>query len=449
MVLVIKDVTISSWEEAEPTCISELYVTSLNCKLPSGSFIVINGEDTCGSSSIVGRIMGTTSTDNVSLHDKALVNVFLPLHCCNQEKYWGDGSRRPKRQTERNIHNIPELFQTNEVASISSSDVDDIAFVFRPQIILEASFHAQGMANLFLLRHRAGGDMIPNEHCRPFHSSYGIIGSPNCIECYHAIAWNSIKRIRLELFRPLLRRAQTQGDVVRCYDKMYASPLFIEYLKHRVDQILVNELTDSKAKRRKVEAGVAVRTIVEKLTHRSLIRFETHDDMELLCKLFGETSIVAPRIKFPRVGESPVRLRENSVLNVFAPEEDRQFPFAEKTNRCGIDFILCGDQINCRLRFVRFIYHEDHSVDPVAVCDCPTPMLEDVIRMASDSTLEPPISTAEVSVGDTLIHEGALYDVVRFLYSGNVLCERRSRPELTVELMREDVLSGRSALLQE
>ena len=159
------------------------------------------------SAAYVLRILSTPSTSS-----QGNANVFRFMHNCH-EKYWPKGDR-PKRTMDKNLNNIPEIFQTNEVVAVTADEVHDLAFVFSEDVMRNLPFHAQGMSNLFMLRHRIGG-IIPEGHCRPFHSSYKIESSKFQIQCFPSLVWNSLKRLRIDLLKPLSRRGQAQGGLVR------------------------------------------------------------------------------------------------------------------------------------------------------------------------------------------------------------------------------------------
>jgi hypothetical protein len=109
----------------------------------------------------------------------------------------------------KNLWDLPEVVQVDEVRLIASNDIVNLAFVFTPAALRDSCnlfFACQGMAIAFIVRSRYQGlrlgalpmlTAVPPEHdCLPFPSSYV---ESRYFVCYSRRIWNSSMCLKLEM----------------------------------------------------------------------------------------------------------------------------------------------------------------------------------------------------------------------------------------------------------
>ena len=110
-----------------------------------------------------------------------------------------------------------------------------------------------------------------------------------------------------------------------------------------------------------------------------LLRLETKDDLDVLCKgLVGDMSLYEVRKRKPAV-ISPQKLQENDSLNVIIGSEHREEQFLSKTNAAGVHFFY--DKVQTLRIFVRYRrYQYRLSTETQMPINCPDEKLARIIE---------------------------------------------------------------------
>jgi len=137
-------------------------------------------------------------------------------------------------------------------------------------------------------------------------------------------------------------------------------------------------LTTKKRSLRVLEQGMLL-TAVRASYACELLRLETKDDLDALCKgLLGEMSLYEVRKRKPAV-ISPDRLQENDSLNVIIGSEHREEQFIMRTGETGVDFLF--DKVQTLRIFVRYKrYQYRLSTGTQMPINCPDEKLASIIQ---------------------------------------------------------------------
>jgi hypothetical protein len=163
------------WDQVEPPLIGNqlegraphsCYSNKLKVDLLPGTFVVIaatpeNASRRSGRDSMVARIVKAVAGE--SLQDSSEsglieVNIFRNIE---------DFGRRQEGISDSHIKHLPEIVQTTEVSVVATSQISNLAFVFKEASLQEDGadlfFTCQGMSNAFILRYRMNDTAVAED----------------------------------------------------------------------------------------------------------------------------------------------------------------------------------------------------------------------------------------------------------------------------------------------
>jgi hypothetical protein len=399
------------WDSVEPHWDDEngtsppfpCYSKTLKAFLIPGTFVILSSRNDTQHGCVVARIVRTTVNESSSTAPlrnslsatSVEVNVFQRLN--ELAATAAAGFVRPEFLAESHLRHLPEIVQTAELRVISSNDIMDIAFVFTKSALQDSSNMygtCQGMAHAFLLRFRCKLFLdippmlivVPDEHCRPFPSSYSSTANaaaqPPAVyfhDCFPRRTWNSLMCIKLEITKLLGRYSHLQG--LHCKDRCRLSNFSSEtwgYLRLQFEEIF-NDITcgvSTRIRRHRVnESGLVVKA-VQVHSSCTILRFETKTHLQQLCHVFGESTTVGQRCRLPKISV-PKPLWQNDIINVVSGSDVPEPVFNARTVCDGVDLEFDGcSTLFITVRYRRFSYTGSNSL-AVSVCD---PLLSALIR---------------------------------------------------------------------
>ena len=231
-------VTPFTWEKVEPqNCDSaeapgvRCYSRRLKADLLPGTFVLVliptsSSRDDAVDKSRNNHVMDATVARIVELKESCdpsaapgtcgssvEVNIFKRL---TELRKTQEDFMYPDPLDENNLRFIPEVVQTQEIRSISSNNIINLAFVFTMESLKDSCnlfSTCQGMTIAFLLRYRLSHDVamentqilledLPHGFCRPFPSSYA---HSQYHDCFPSRMWRSVICVKLETTKLLGR----------------------------------------------------------------------------------------------------------------------------------------------------------------------------------------------------------------------------------------------------
>ena len=344
-----------------------VYCQSVQAYLSPGTHVLFLVKETGEMVQKVGMIIGTRSKEQ---EGSALeINVLDPLA--------GAGLSIPAL-TDPARHNMVEVVQTQVSIWINPSQVRNIAFVFVESALAEehTTNGCQGIANVFLIRFRQDQSRV-GPSMKPFSSSHFEYHSS---DCYALRQFLFLDRLRTAFTKLLGRYSMLQGDFVRNDHSVTMLPENWQYLLLNIGRDCAQHmhLTTKKRSLRVLEPGMLL-TAVRASYACELLRLETKDDLDALCKgLLGEMSLYEVRKRKPAV-ISPDRLQENDSLNVIIGSEHREEQFIMRTGETGVDFLF--DKVQTLRIFVRYKrYQYRLSTGTQMPINCPDEKLASIIQ---------------------------------------------------------------------
>jgi hypothetical protein len=348
------------WERCVPRVTeSPVYCLSVQAYLSPGTHILFGDK--------VGTIIGTTTKEEgYSLE----INILDPLA--------GSGLSIPPL-TDVTTHNIVEVVQTSLCVWINPDLVRNIAFVFTESILVEdpTTNGCQGISNVFLIRFREDESRVDASIMKPFSCSHDEYYSS---DCYALRQFLFLDRLRTAFTKLLGRYSMLQGDFVRNDVSITMLPENWNYLLSNVG-VCGQECMHRTTKKRSIrvlEEGMLLKA-VRASYECELVRLETKDDLDLLCKgLVGDMSLYEVRKRKPAV-ISPEKLQENDSLNVIIGSNFREERFVRRTSEGGVDFLY--DKVQTLRIFVRYRrYQYRVSTETNRPINCPDEKLARIIE---------------------------------------------------------------------
>jgi hypothetical protein len=354
------------WERCVPRVTDcPVYCQSVQAYLSPGTHVLFGVKESGEMVQKVGTIIGTTRKEEGSSLE---INVLDPLA--------GSGLSIPAL-TDVTTHNIVEVVQTQVCVWINPDLVRNIAFVFIESILTEdhTTNGCQGIVNVFLIRFRNDQSRV-DPSMKPFSCSHDEYYAS---DCYALRQFLFLDRLRTAFTKLLGRYSMLQGDFVR-------NDISITMLPENWKYLLLNvgvcaqymHLTTKKRSIRVLEQGMLLKA-VRASYDCELLRLETKDDLDVLCKgLVGDMSLYEVRKRKPAV-ISPEKLQENDSLNVIIGSDYREEQFVRRTSEGGVDFLY--DKVQTLRIFVRYRrYQYRVSTETQMPINCPDEKLARIIE---------------------------------------------------------------------
>ena len=355
------------WERCVPRVTEcPVYCQSVQAYLSPGTHVLFGVKESGEMVQKVGTIIGTRTKEEGSLLQ---INVLHPFAVA--------GLSIPAI-TDTTTHNIVEVVQTQVCVWTNPDLVRNIAFVFIESTLAEdhTTNGCQGIANVFLIRFRQDQSRVDLASMKPFSCSHDEYPKR---DCYALRQFLFLDRLRTAFTKLLGRYSMLQGDFVRNDISITMLPENWQYLLLNVgDCAQYMHLTTKKRSIRVLQPGMLL-TAVRASYECELLRLETKDDLDVLCKgLVGDMSLYEVRKRKPAV-ISPEKLQENDSLNVIIGSDHREERFLSKTGEAGVDFLY--DKVQTLRIFVRYRrYQYRLSTETQMPIDCPDEKLATIIE---------------------------------------------------------------------
>jgi hypothetical protein len=386
------------WERCVPRVTEcPVYCQSVQAYLCPGTYVLFGVKESGEMVQKVGIIIGTrTNIEEGSLLE---INVLDPLA--------GAGLSIPAI-TDTTTHNIVEVVQTQVCVWIKPDLVRNIAFVFVESTLAEdhTTNGCQGIMNVFLIRFRQDQSRVDLTSMKPFSCSHDEYPKR---DCYALRQFLFLDRLRTAFTKLLGRYSMLQGDFVRNDISITMLPENWQYLLLNVgDCAQYMHLTTKKRSLRVLQPGMLL-TAVRASYECELLRLETKDDLDVLCKgLVGDMSLYEVRKRKPAV-VSPEKLKENDSLNVIVGSDHREERFVSKTSEAGVDFLY--DQVQTLRIFVRYKRYQYRlsTVTQMPIA-CPDEKLARIIeRLPSNMNSAP--EESEDDEDDHVVIDGSEFEI--------------------------------------
>eukprot|EP00978_Attheya_sp_CCMP212_P032532 scaffold127501_cov28-Attheya_sp.AAC.1 len=143
------------------------------------------------------------------------------------------------RVTKESCKYMTELFQTSKRVSIGSSDVVDLAFVFKETAIEAGGMMldtSQGVSNAYVIRYKDDGELIPANECLAFPSDYQAFDVTHDF-CYSHHIWSYLVRVNAEISRILGSASKSQSVSNRKRVKMGMDRMCWRYLVEKAAEV--------------------------------------------------------------------------------------------------------------------------------------------------------------------------------------------------------------------
>jgi hypothetical protein len=386
------------------------HISHYRAHLHVGTFVILHGE--------VRSVWRIVKFDD----EHVVVNQFVTVATAPI-------SIRPsiRRITDVSTRHMTEVIQTAKLITIEPNEVEDIAFVFKEAEVRggERGF-CQGMTNAFILRYKIlleeGEEVLElvlDRDCLPFPSDY-IGYRQQLSSCFPSSVWMHVSLIQQELARILGRTAEAaQGIFTKKLVKISMDQGMWTYLcfKALAGGCRGPQTVNVSVYKRITRPGMDLSKHVAR--HEcQLLRFETQSDLNILCSIFGESTIMNVRAKMPprrRPGEAATEreLNENDIINVIDGDIEREAQFLRYTNRDGLDFVYDSKvgTASMYVRYTMYVYgsNRDHlNVATQRYITRQRPLCLPVLDAAEEAALH----QVEVEIDSEFLHEGELFRVI-------------------------------------
>jgi hypothetical protein len=322
---------------------------------------------------------------------------------------------------------MTEVAQTAKLRTIEPDKVEDIAFVFKESEVNSGERGVcQGMANAFILRYKLtqeeGKEVLEpifDHECLPFPSDY-MAYKQQLSYCFPSSVWMYTCMIQEEISRILGRTAEAaQGIFTKKLVKITISQGMWTYLcyKAAAGGCRGVQTVNTTVYKRVLRPGMDLSKKSER--HEcELLRFETQSDLNVLCSILGESSIMNIRAKVPpmrRPGTNETgerELNENDIINVINGGIVRENPFLRYTNQDGVDLVFDSknERASLYLRYTMYVYGSNRlhkSVCSERFIKRQRPLCLPPLAAAQEAALQMVI----VDIDSEFIHNNQLYRV--------------------------------------
>ncbi|KAI2493462.1 hypothetical protein MHU86_8975 [Fragilaria crotonensis] len=421
-----------SWDRVEPHCEQNevpmaCYSRTLKADLLPGTFVLLaprntsietRSQDACMT---VARIVGA-ETSLPSSRTSVQVNIFKRLNDFSAT----EGFLHPRLLDENHLRHLAEIVQTQEIRTISSDEIMNLAFVFTMASLQDTSnlfYTCQGMTFAFVVRYRShlGNDQpilikLPDNCCLPFPSSYQ---NSRYHDCFPSRMWNSVICVKLEMTRLLGRYSHQQGlygkEVCRLSNFTAEAWGFLRLQFDNIFDAAGCGVSSRTRRHRVIESGLVVKA-AQVSKRCTILRFETKAHLQHLCYVFGESTTAGQRCRLPKIS-APKSLWQNDIINVVCGSDDHEPGFNSKTVRDGIDLEFDGcNELFITIRYRRFTYSSRRGLVATEECD---PLLSSLIHRCNPYPCDPEDVVQEdhhqgiiMNGSEFEDHDGCLYRVV-------------------------------------
>jgi hypothetical protein len=367
-----------------------------------------------GESSYVGRILEVTSSQQI------VVNCFV-----NRTQLADPSLIVAGRVTNESCKYMTELFQTSERVSIGSSDVIDLAFVFKETAIEAGGMMldtCQGVSNAYVIRYKDDGELIPANECLAFPSDYQAFDVTHDF-CYSRHIWSYLVRVNAEISKILGSASESQSVSNRKRVKMGMDRMCWRYLVEKAGEVGCQGLQSVSllSWKRETLPGLTIKKRME-WRQSKLIRFESESDIVGLARLIGERALVNVRAN-TSFGSGALNdgreLKYNDTINVVVGGESQETIFRYRSYENGVDLIF--DMVDTLVISVRYTGYQFQGEDShisemskrIIERKRPRCLMLEVSAEGDEVDEEEDDELLDVYLESEFMHEGSLYRVSR------------------------------------
>ena len=283
----------------------------------------------------VGRL--TTSQNDIAGKENVIrVVEYVPVE---------ESKIEARAVLEASLSPFNELVQGCQISTISTSDIDEIAFVFHEKNFVE--YHvAPGFRLAFFVRYTEDDQYIDADtfYCFPDLSpKYPLHERSFALEVFQELS-----RIADASATILTRAAESQGRSGSA--QVFVSPRTVQFLQRGLG--LEPYEYDIHTSHKRTLSGCKT-FFFKRKRHCKYFRMETETQLENLMKLIGPTIVIGNRIKRMRPGTSFQPLAENDLVNavVTDPSATPSVLFKRRTTRRGVDICTDGEVLKLYIRY--------------------------------------------------------------------------------------------------
>jgi hypothetical protein len=314
------------------------YVPRLKGFLSVGTYVLLNGEGVpdrfwTQDGNVIARVVSCNYYNNTIDCNLLLPmrSIFATLNPAGQYQY---------HHLESGIAaGVVEVVLSQHQCVASTSDIEDVAFVFHIIDYLHGRVYGQGISNCFLLRYTYSinnQSLTPSDYESCFPSFY-LDHRTLLFSCTVTSLWRSISNLQDILWKVLNRPSQNQNTTVKIMFPF--DPILWGYLLVR-SQGIVEEINFSDAGFiRSFTLKGMWRYTVWSPQRSSLLRFETQSQLQCLRSIIGASTTIGIRIRRPRLNCHD-RLLPLTTVNAIIGSTTPELPIRRTSVRNRIDFFF-------------------------------------------------------------------------------------------------------------
>jgi hypothetical protein len=403
-----------------------IFIPSVQKSLPVDSYVLLSG----GEKKVVKLIGYNKDEGNAGFVDCTVLELLM--------------QPPPLQQTSVLIEHIQELNETSTTIAVPANEIEEVAFVFHPEHLIQEAFSAFGIFNFFLCRFKRDQSTsslqeLSKEDINPFSSRridvpLQMWSLPHCAS-YSRVIFDDLLSFQDGLWRIFNYTSQKQAHVCRNGDKVRVQMETWEYMCRNLSRKLPNlsfVACTTKNLRRNTSSG-GRRSTQRKLRAATKCVLLTEEELSAFAAIVGPSTLSGVRKMRPSVAVAYQDLLENDLMNVvrhLSPEDDESDP--RLCRRRGVSLTYDGFYLYFNINYISYIY-----AGPTA--PCPNGDLKYVLSFASPPGQQRRNEEQEeksedegvdaVSLTNRLFqHDGNIYKVLEVNPAENLcLCEVRDR----------------------
>ena len=331
-----------SYQLLDPSLDESAVIPNIRTSVECGTFVVYKVPEKEKESKYVGRLL--KSSNNI----RVVINRFPFIENTEIRKF------HAKVASSWACH-VKEVVQSAITDIVDSSDIENIAFVFKHDRIVEEAMPFQGSSNFFLLRYRCDNMNLPNNF-PSFPNEYYLYKKVSCIS---GTIWKDLNRVSGALRSIFSRVTEKLGHYASQYLKITVSPECWSYITYLM--ISNGHPGPVNIKKRivshKMGAGLESQSIL-KYAPAQQFRFQSNEDLDLFVSIFGEASFCGICRRKPKVEDKVRLLQPNETVSLIIGHANRLPQVGRWNNATGVDLKFCpaDNTLSLVVRYKRLLY---------------------------------------------------------------------------------------------
>jgi hypothetical protein len=300
-----------------------------------------------------------------------------------------------------------EVCMTKEIETVVARNVQNICFVFTEKNLEDPHFlWAGGLQHAYLLRNISTSEATNRNEVlqvRPISEEDNHRPFPHLPESvsYAERIWYGLMAIYDIVQKGLNRYGQKQQLYFNIPVSFPATEVFSYLLREiRLLGTCTYQQLPNKISSVRVCSGLTKYRRVSTSGSYTLLRFETHDSLEILRKILGVTCSYGVRARPPTLDGHPQgkNVEEYQYIHYVKGKATAEYPFQSRTQRRGIDIRMdTAGNLKISGRFKKWLYKVDSQGKPV---DCPSCHLIQVLNHHRLFPGHPPVSEMDSDASD-------------------------------------------------